>query len=757
MKNNSLVSKLPNGDKKNYTELLQKIGKGLKKDFPNFCDHYYSLPERVINYLLNNITTFPWLDKFIMYSIMMNDGGETPHILNRLIAVNSLFKWARKNGFSLDSEEDLTAIILKYKSKTGKRISEKVTACNSLLLHSNRFLDNFPNEVNKKLRIYMIPNFKTDSKTLYKIRAIEQGETKNKRRKQTDTLKKNLTDLVSIAQSRWNWMLELYRQIKEIKKQMKDSSLGLPYDITMPAFDNIGSLKFRVWNKANWINHHAENYSEYTLKHRISDDDLSSNVIFLQYIGKLPLNSWFLRAIEFGALQSGSYSKDSKTKNYCVEQNIPAAVYQSGINSGILNPNQKMSFFFVNTKEKIPFTNDDTSILFEAETLISAALIGYLAVLIISLTGMRISEVQQLNLENSIKQIYLPIYNEENDTWENDSKVAHIFEILTKGKTELQKAYVPEKIIEVIAIYMRIYREFHGEKLQPIDVCSSEKNFTLARHFVGKKRTWIFQWNGNHLSNSTINSCIYFILLEHNHLDKEGKPMRLSAHTFRHGFAGYLRQKGVPLERIAALLHQLNTEITEYYSQEPDEVILEHIYTLVNDIGGQLKIAPGVIRSIDDIKRFEEECLKRFGALRKVIGGKCGVYCSCEAMNMCARCEHYVPQEGCRGQIVDRINGELKVAKFYEKHGQYLLAERLKINARNWNIALLELDSWKNIKALEYDDLDKLLLGEIETDPNIKPTILSLPSETSSNDETHNLDMEDDTNDSDNIDESDED
>lgn len=227
--------------------------------------------------------------------------------------------------------------------------------------------------------------------------------------------------------------------------------------------------------------------------------------------------------------------------------------------------------------------------------------------------------------------------------------------VYTKGKTNLQKVYAQEIIIETIRIYAQIYRSVFGEKINPIKCCLVEKLFSFTRYYKDNEYSFIFQWNGTHLSNQTIDACIYFILLEQTLLDDEGHPIRFRAHNFRFGFAGYLRQKGVPLERIATLLHHVNILVTDYYSCEPDEIILQQLYSVIDEIGGELRVESGVIRSIDDIRRFEQDCLKRFGALRKVPGGKCGVFCSCEAEYMCSQCECFIPQPEKRQEIVAKI------------------------------------------------------------------------------------------------------
>jgi hypothetical protein len=469
-----------------------------------------------------------------------------------------------------------------------------------------------------------------------------------------------------------------------------------------------------------------------TKQHWLKENETESENMFLQLIGEIPRNCWFFRAIKFGFIQAGMTNgkKNPEAIAYSKEQNLPLTIFRGGIHSGIILPERKLAVFLFMARKHILDDSSESPILFQPEPLIIASILGYLSVLTISLTGLRIGEVQQLCLDKSVNLVKLPQYNEQDESWEDSAILAYVFEVFTKGKVELQKTYAPDVVIDTMKTFLKVYQYFHGDIIKPIPCNSHEKLFTQARHYEGQNHKWIFQWKCKHLSNSTINACIYFILLEENLVDEDGNPIRLTAHTYRHGFAGFLRQKGVPLERIAQLLHHVNSLVTDYYSQEPDEVILEQLYSIIDEIGGELRIPVGTIRSIDDVRRFEEDCLKRFGALRKVIGGKCGVYCSCEAMNMCARCESYIPEPSKRHEIVAQINGAEKVAGFYKKSGQYVNANRAAIDAQNWKVALAELDKWEKILNFETNtDIDELQwsVEGFEDDPNILPKLLPSP------------------------------
>lgn len=728
-KNAILTSGNQNKNRSDKYSILEKnIDCKLKTVLPNFSDRFYNLPERVITLFHNTISKKTWFNCLLMYAIILNEEGTPISVYPRINATNSLFCWANDNGIPVNMNIDIKKILLEL-NKKGKNITWYFSSYNSLLIHGERFFTNYPQEVKLSLSEYILPEFSTGIEELKSIRNHENRKSITKKQKNTAPLKKNITNLVSLARRRWDWIFEVYKKIMEIKSKIKSCEIELPYKLSIKKIDGTGELNFVVWNKVQWINHHKNLYKPDVINHWTAEEGVNSTNIFFQFIGEIPSNSWFLRAIKSNFLQVNGDFDGIETKEYSKEQNIPTTAFRSGINSGVLLSELKSAGFISRARLLIRNETNESSILFQFEPLINSAIIGYLGVLIISLTGMRISEIQQLNLEDSIKLITLPRYDEENEIWEDDSTYAYIFEIITKGKKEFQKSYAPQIIIDSLQSYMKFYKEIHGEKLYPIFCNSNENSFRLARHYLGQKKTWIFQWKGTHLSDKTIRGCIYFILLEQNLIDEDGNPIRLSAHSFRHGFAGYLKQKGVPLERIAELLHHVNVLVTDYYSREPSEVILEQIYTILDDIGGELRIDTGCIRSIDDIRRFEEECLKKFGALRKVIGGKCGVYCSCEAINMCARCDNFIPERERRFEIVERIDSEEKVADYYEKMGQHISAERIRCAVQDWKISLAELDSWnKVIEIGQFGQNQGFLCDKTNIDSGLLINPKSIPS-----------------------------
>jgi integrase len=712
-------------ENKEYFILWNKVDKNIKLLIPESFNKFAAIPDFVIRYLINIEPETPWIQSLILYAMILNKEIPSPKLYNNIGVVNSLLNWARQLNYTVNSNLDIKKVFLSIK-RNSKIIYPYLGAYNCFLKSSNVFFDN-NNDINKEdLANYLLPEFKSDIQDLYKIEKLERKTASEQRRNQVEPIKKEIANLVSLARVRWEWMHELFKKINKIKPLIKSGAIQLPYDIEMPSFDQMSILNFRIWNKAAWVNAHKSKYSKSAITYRCTPNERNSEEIFFQLIGEIPANSWFLQALHNKFLQSG-HQRSSSADNYAKMYNMPRNHFISGNNRNIFNADHSMAIFFFHAKKKIENAPSESDILFQAEPLISASLIGFIAILLIAMTGMRINEIQQLHLESSIKLIFLPKYNELEALWEDQGTLTYIFETFTKGKTELQKTYVPKIIIEALNMYSKVYFDFHNEKIKPI-ICSTVwKNFECSSFLRDNIKTWIFQWSGIFFSKKTTHQRLQFAVLEHNIIDQNGKAVRISSHVFRHGFAGYLRSKGVPLDRIATLLHHVNLQVTDYYSQEPDEVNIEELLPILNEIGDELQIDPGMIRDIEDIRRFEQECLKKFGVLRKVIGGHCGSYCSCEVMNMCARCEHYIPDPDKLHEIAFQITCNEKGAECFQKSGQFIQAERARMEANDWRIQYAEAEKWGKVLKLEGTSFDEFIEGwklKYVDDPRIQPKIL---------------------------------
>lgn len=677
-----------------------------------FSDDFSNIESRNVNYLINNVSNYPWLNQVAFYAVSASTENIPGSVYSIMVSLHTTFKWANSRNISVNKNMNIPLLLHNY-ANSHSRIITKVIAFNSAKLCQQRYLDKLPKGIKETIEDILLPDYDLTDFNLIELSQDDRNIAKKNRAKKTKPIKKRLPNLVSIARNRCEVMLKLFEKLEDINNKAFNGDIHFPHDIEIPNERLDEKINLRVWTKASWVQEHANNYSQTTIRTYKKRQVHDQNEVFFQLLGDSKSALWFIEGIEKGIFER-KYNPQAAT--YLEEMGLSRIEFRHSIQSGIILSNRSMSEFLSFAKAKSSKLSGHQIILFQAEPMIVASLIGYLAVLIISLTGLRVCELQQLNLEKSFQLIKLPIFNSENGVWDDEPNLAHIIQVFTKGKDDIQKSYIPEIIINTITKYCQIYRKFHNEKLKPIN-CLQEKFFRLARYYQDTKYTFIFQWNFRQMSNSIINKCIYFTFLNYPIIDEEGEPIALSCHLLRHGFAGYLRnKKGVSLERVAALLHHINYLATEYYSQDPDDTFLLQLNSIMNETGDLLGIDPGVIRNYDDVRRFEEECLKRFGALRKTIGGKCGSYCSCEVMSMCARCESFIPVPSRRHEIVERISTCEKAAGLYEKLGKHLLAERERLNAQDWKLALAEVDEWNNVILLDGSSPLDVLDGFDATD-----------------------------------------
>jgi predicted transcriptional regulator len=218
--------------------------------------------------------------------------------------------------------------------------------------------------------------------------------------------------------------------------------------------------------------------------------------------------------------------------------------------------------------------------------------------------------------------------------------------------------------------------------------------FNHRRRFPGTYK-FALQWQGQHLSVGRIGACLDFLLLEHTCLDAEGKPVRLTAHAFRHGLATYLRNKGIALEDIARLLHQINTAVTAYYS-DPSK---HDLYTLVgpsltelDQLTGNL-IDPMTIRAPADIESHIQSALGKFGMLCHLSGGYCTSLQSCEVHFRCAACSSFAPDPLRRQEVAERVALFRKHVLLDEASGDLILMKVHRAQQRDWERVLFGIDA----------------------------------------------------------------
>lgn len=100
----------------------------------------------------------------------------------------------------------------------------------------------------------------------------------------------------------------------------------------------------------------------------------------------------------------------------------------------------------------------------------------------------------------------------------------------------------------------------------------------------------------------------------------DGSGIPLTSHLLRHAFATEMASLKVPIEVLAALLHQRDPTVTRYYSQPARTQVMDAAEMIFVD---KIDVAAEALRNPEEIGRMLREAEGKIGALTEVIGGTC--------------------------------------------------------------------------------------------------------------------------------------
>ena len=532
-----------------------------------------------------------------------------------------------------------------------------------------------------------------------------------------------LETLLQLCHQRIVWVDELLAEVEKVVDQVKNESLILPAKITMSLGNGEGLLEFYVWDQISWVSAHCDKYTPENLSFaKKVNKPISLDRVFLQLIGSAPEHYWFLKLVELGAI----YKKQKPlVEKFYKENNLPK-VFNHHL---ISRTSRHLSNILPRAWDRADGTPDDSKVIFSPEYFFVLAHIGYLALLCISLTGMQMSDLRQVTLGYPGTQI-VPIKKFDDASGDLITKGKIVtWNVFTKnGGDERKPYYLQESITQTLKRYLEIYQKFHqGDLPGPVEFAGLYFNSGLDDHYKkNEKYRFLFQWEGNHLFSESIKVCIYFLILDHRILDKDGKPLRISPKLIHDGLTLYLAKRGVPFTKINTLFHQLNNGLSKNFEQDITPESMDMILPILLQLGGYLHRDITSIRSLDDIQELKEEALKLFGFLRDTPGGVCGTFCTCERYFKCAEigCGDFVPDPRRRHEMEAVIRVLTKSIELNEQNGQYVSADKARKTIRNCNTILLEMDKMEKdfkISSMSETEFYNLLDGR-EIPPN---TLLS--------------------------------
>jgi len=703
MKNN--VKKLPATNENPIDELvlklLEKSDPELSSIFPDYKERLEGLTYKILNWLVTKMES-PYLNHIIICAFAINDKRAQGiyMLLGRLL---SFLNWAIPCHYpDLTSLNPANAIEKLFKSsETGL---EGVTAQKAYLgtqFHVEYFLDQLTENQQTRLIPYILPKL-VQLRRIMKLRSNVEAQRRTKRKTVVHATVEKSIELMFLAYSRIDFLKRLERVLEEIKPMIQSGKLLLPHDITIKSIDQSEIWTFRVWNRANWISQHKDKYYQNINWYIHQVEYFDTNELFLQFIGEIPKNGWFLEAVSIGVLQ-GSNINNPKIKEFLKRQNIPQGLFRHNCKSGILHQKKSTAKRLVKMFDSASGDKNDPPALFTVKELLNAAILGLFAYITMDSTSMRMGELQQVSMdEECMKKGFLGAYDDKNEQWEKGD-VHTVWYLYPKNEDKERKRYrINKRIIQCLYEWLQVYKKHHGSNLELVSALFSEDAFSHSRKYPDTYR-FVLQWEGKQIPSETINVCITFLFMDHIVLDSTGKPFRITGHIFRHVSLTKDAQAGATIDELMEKAKHIDERATFYYSQPPYDLNYQEIGPLLTELGNSvdMDIDLTAIRSLPDIQQILFQIIKTCGVVRKLPGGICGKYETCPVQFRCASCYHYLPEPARDHEVKELIEVEKQNKKNYESEKLYLLAHQEDQIIHDWEHVLAEMEISKNIISIE--------------------------------------------------------
>ncbi|MCC7362653.1 MAG: tyrosine-type recombinase/integrase [Anaerolineales bacterium] len=683
---------------------------------------WQALDPELVNWLSNTVAKYPWLNHLALLAVVYGSRSGAANQVSHVLALHSFLRWAIPDHYAdigaLLPEQALAAY---FGDPPQPRGQMPLAGYSTLQLYLQRFLESVAPEQRRALVPFLLPTL-VNSQRLRRLRAEVEATSRRARKQQAFAVVRRLPELVALGRRRYRWLAELEQQMQQVAQSVQLGQTRLPALISLPGLEERSRVTFRVWDRASWVQAHAA-YSHSTRWVANKDDrPQRTEKYFLQLVGDLPEEAWFLRAVANGLLQGTTNTHTPENQRYRQAWHLP--VHFAKIEPGLLTPRRSVAGFLYFARRAAAGTPDDSAILFCVEPLLAAAAVGLFALVAIVSTGMRVGELLQVTLDREcMEQGSLPQFDDAAGTWVAGPKQLY-WKLYPKGREQRERYLVTAHMTEALLILLDLHQRYCGEAQLKSLASRRRRDFRHARRFPGQYR-FVLQWQGQHLSQQAIQRCLGFLLLEHVCRDLDGQPVPIAPHLLRHAVAGWLRNQGIPLEEIMVLLKHVNIAVTDYYSQPSPEELHRQLGPALTALAGLAGIDPASLRSPAEIQALAHGALKRYGALRRTPGGNCAVFTPCEVQFQCATCPHYIPDPARRAEVQAQVTHHAQAIQLFGELQDYLLVEVQRAHLRDWQRIEQEMEALAAVQLaappasavlqdLGLDDLGGMLLEHLD-------------------------------------------
>jgi hypothetical protein len=262
--------------------------------------------------------------------------------------------------------------------------------------------------------------------------------------------------------------------------------------------------------------------------------------------------------------------------------------------------------------------------------ILATCFFGNLMIEVQTKTGARLGEVQQIAQNpECIKQL-VNVGPKAETRW--------LLRMVPKGRKQRADYFIDNKTKDLLMEVLTFQRECCQSKKLPIVPLEPQK---------AQPDRYILQWKERGLAQGVLNDALRFLL--HGCITTPGgSGIHLSSHLLRHAFATEMASLKVPIEVLAALLHQRDPSVTRYYSQPTRTQVMDAAEMIFVD---RIDVAAEALRKPEEIGRMLREAEGKIGALTEVIGGTCVISNFCPAKFACIGCAGNAPDPAKRYQI----------------------------------------------------------------------------------------------------------
>lgn len=332
--------------------------------------------------------------------------------------------------------------------------------------------------------------------------------------------------------------------------------------------------------------------------------------------------------------------------------------------------------------------------LVPVESLYAAATFGLLSLDLLTTTGMRSNELQQVNV---LPECLVRLVDEPPPGASDQSpRIRYVLRLLPKGeRTEERQNYGIGK--ETVRLLERtahlLCDHYHLQPGESLPRVAFTAHSHRSHRFEGKAVPYIFQYNRTHLTNASINACLRFLLHGMVFQTSEGTPVVIKPHLLRHAFATYaVHIEGLPLDLVAKWLQQKNLAVTGYYSEMPQYMQADQHASFIARLATQINVREAILRSPEEIQKQAETARKRVGMLVPVCGGDCTLDVYCPNQFDCIHCPAKAPDPEKRYQVEEKQRWAAERLAYYEREGLVLEAEKMRQLMRACDLELQEME-----------------------------------------------------------------